>query len=267
MVIGWDVWTQAGNAGDTWAARSGTTPSGTPTGPLRCFDLFDSSRRDCGYNSLDSCPPSRSKCSWWSQPRHVFQAYQILSLRATVNRKSNLPRPNQEPCRKAPLYHTEYECSLFCRTLYICWNVHWLALVRIQVRRLQNNFFLSFGHAMRIPVSQQFIAEIAHPDVRGLLTALHMLMFPVGTLISYVIGAIASWQVLFWSCAGKKRFYTTAWLETIVRGSLGPPPRMDPGSAAIGEVHFRPDFQEHPTNRCFDVMLYQCSVSGGVGMA
>ena len=52
--------------------------------------------------------PCGRRCSSWSQPRHFFQAYQILSLTALVNRKPDLARNRtRNPVnRKTCIYHT-----------------------------------------------------------------------------------------------------------------------------------------------------------------
>ena len=62
---------------------------------------------------------------------------------------------------------------------------------------------ISFFYGMRVPIVQQYVSEIAHAEIRGLLTSLHMMMLPIGTLIAYILGAFLKWSTLFWLCAGQ----------------------------------------------------------------
>ena len=56
------------------------------------------------------------------------------------------------------------------------------------------------GVGMSIPAAQIYVSECTEPSVRGLLGSLPALFMALGTLVTYVVGAVLPWHHLAYFC-------------------------------------------------------------------
>ena len=56
-------------------------------------------------------------------------------------------------------------------------------------------------------MTQHLLSEVAHPDIRGMISSAHMISQPIGVLLGYIVGVSVNWNILFWFCAGKHSIF------------------------------------------------------------